>query len=58
VAEKSAVRPDGAYEVGHAAFVLVYTKDNLGHLIYPVGMKQEDCVHDLPQLVDETWTSR
>ena len=27
-AKKSAVRPDGAYEVGHAAFVLAYTKDN------------------------------
>jgi protein SCO1/2 len=58
VAKKSAVRPDGAYEVGHAAFVLAYTKDNLAHVIYPVGMKQEDWVHDLPYLAQETWTSR
>ena len=57
VSKKSAVRPDGAYEVGHAAFVLAYTKDNLNHVIYPVGMKPEDWVHDLPQLVKETWTS-
>jgi protein SCO1/2 len=57
-AQKSAVRPDGAYEVGHSAFVLAYTKDNLDHVIYPVGMKQEDWVHDLPRLASETWASR
>jgi protein SCO1/2 len=58
VAKKSAVRPGGAYEVGHAAFVLAYTKDNLAHVIYPVGMKQEDWEHDLPYLAKETWASR
>lgn len=57
-AKKSAVRPGGAYEVGHAAFVLAYTKDNLAHVIYPVGMKQEDWAHDLPYLAKETWASR
>ena len=56
-AKKSAVRPGGAYEVGHAAFVLAYTKDNLAHVIYPVGMKQEDWAHDLPYLAKETWLS-
>jgi protein SCO1/2 len=50
-AKKSPVRPDGAYEVGHAAFVLAYTKDNLAHVIYPVGVKEEDWVHDLPLLI-------
>ena len=55
LAKKSAVRPDGGYEVGHAAFVLAYTKDNLAHVIYPVGMKQEDFVHDLPFLANEKW---
>jgi len=55
-AKKSAVRSDGAYEVGHAAFVLAYTKDNLAHVIYPVGVKQEDWAHDLPYLAKETWT--
>ena len=54
-AEKSAVRPDGTYDVGHAAFVLAYTKDNLAHVIYPVGVKLEDLMHDLPLLVRETW---
>src|SRR5450631_3213289 len=44
-AKKSAVRPDGAYEVGHAAFVLAYTKDNLAHVIYPGGVKEDDWAH-------------
>jgi protein SCO1 len=56
-AKKSAVRPDGAYEVGHAAFVLAYTRDNLAHLIYPVGVKEEDVAHDLQYLAKETWAS-
>ena len=55
-AKKSAVRADGAYEVGHAAFVLAYTRDNLAHVIYPVGVKPEDWVHDLPYLAAETWS--
>src|SRR5579863_750862 len=57
-AKKSAVRADGAYEVGHAAFVLAYTKDNLAHVIYPGGVKEEDWAHDLPYLATETWTNR
>jgi len=57
VAKKSAVRPGGDYEVGHAAFVLAYTKDNLARVIYPVGVKQEDWVHDLPYLANETWAN-
>src|SRR5579863_8905242 len=57
-AKKSAVRPDGAYEVGHAAFALAYTKDNLAHVIYPGGVKEDDWAHDLPYLATETWTNR
>jgi protein SCO1/2 len=57
-AKKSAVRADGAYEVGHAAFVLAYTKDNLAHIIYPGGVSEEDWARDLPLLATETWTSR
>lgn len=57
-AKKSALRPDGAYEVGHAAFVLAYTGDNLSHVIYPAGVKEEDWAHDLPYLATETWTNR
>ena len=54
-AKKSGARPDKSYEVGHAAFVWAYTKDNLGHVIYPVGVKGEDWVHDLPYLAQERW---
>jgi cytochrome oxidase Cu insertion factor (SCO1/SenC/PrrC family) len=36
-ATKSTVRPDGSYDVGHAAFVLAYTKDNLATLSTPSG---------------------
>jgi protein SCO1 len=42
----------------HAAFVLAYTKDNLGHVIYPAGITQADWLHDLPQLPREVWTDR
>ena len=55
-ATKGAVQSNGEYEVGHSAFVLAYTKDNLAHLVYPAGMTSEDWVHDLPLLVSETWT--
>ena len=39
------------YQVGHASFVLAYTKDNLAHVIYPGGITQKDWEHDLPLLV-------
>ena len=52
------MRPDGAYEVGHAAFVFAYTKDNLAHVIYPGGVTQDDWAHDLPYLATETWSNR
>ena len=53
-ARKTAL-PDGDYAVGHANFVLAYTKDNLAHVIYPGGVAQQDWAQDLPQLVKETW---
>ena len=56
-ARKSALA-NGDYGLGHSSFVLVYTKDNLAHLIYPGGMSQQDWVHDLPQLVTELWSKR
>jgi hypothetical protein len=37
------------------AFVLAYTKDNLGHVIYPAGVTQADWLHDLPLLAEEAW---
>lgn len=56
-AKKSSVRPDGSYEVGHAAFVLAYTKDDLAHVIYPAGVSEQDWARDLPHLVNPAWTA-
>jgi len=52
------VSANGVADFAHAAFVIAYTKDNLGHLIYPSGIAEEDWVHDLPGLVAEVWTTR
>jgi protein SCO1 len=46
---------NGNYSVTHANFVVAYTKDNLGHVIYPGGVSEDDWIHDLPLLVKETW---
>jgi len=51
------ILPNGKYEVGHAAFVLAYSKDNRAHLLYPSGITEEDWTHDLPRLVKEDWSS-
>lgn len=48
---------NGNYAVGHANFVLAYSRDNLAHVIYPGGVSK-DWVHDLPLLIKETWTRR
>ena len=47
---------NGTYSLTHANFVVAYTKDNLGHVIYPGGVSQEDWIHDLPFLVTESWS--
>lgn len=54
-AQKAGTLSDGSYAVNHAAWVLAYTTDNLAHVLYPVGVKQQDWVHDLPLLAKETW---
>jgi len=46
---------NGNYSVTHANFVVAYTRDNLGHIIYPGGVSKDDWIHDLPLLVTETW---
>jgi protein SCO1 len=46
----------GSHSIAHANFVVVYTKDNLAHVIYPGGVSKEDWIHDLPLLVKETWS--
>jgi protein SCO1 len=54
-AQMAAKVPSGG-PAEHAAFVLAYSKDNRGHLIYPDGITQGDWLHDLPQLASEAWT--
>jgi protein SCO1/2 len=44
------------YSFAHANFVVAYTKDNLAHVIYPGGISKDDWMHDLPLLVNETWS--
>jgi protein SCO1/2 len=46
----------GDYGVSHANFVLAYTRDNRAHVIYPGGIGKDDWVHDLPLLIQETWS--
>jgi len=41
----------GNYTVSHAAYVIAFTKDGFGGLVYPSGMTIDDWVHDLPLLV-------
>ena len=53
VAPASPGIPDssGAYEVGHAAQVIAFTRDDSAHVVYPFGTRQADWAHDLPLLV-------
>lgn len=47
---------DTAYSVGHSALVVAFTPDNLAHVVYPFGTRQEDWAHDLPELVRGAWS--
>lgn len=57
-AKRSAPQSNKTYDLVHASFALAYTKDNLAHVIYPVGVKEEDLAHDLPYLANESWNGR
>ena len=57
VAQKGELR-GGNYGMAHANFVVAYTKDNLGHVVYPGGVSKDDWIHDLPLLVEARWTER
>lgn len=46
-------RPDGGYAVAHAAQVVAYTSDNVAHVTYAFGTRQEDWAHDIPILVKD-----
>jgi protein SCO1 len=56
-AQKAGTLSDGSYGMNHSAWILAYTTDNLAHVIYPAGVKQQDWVHDLPLLAKETWAA-
>jgi protein SCO1/2 len=45
------VRPDGSYDVGHAASVLAFSPDGAAHVAYLFGTRQADWEHDLPRLL-------
>ncbi len=42
------------YTVGHAAFVIGFTPDNVMRVMYPFGTRQSDWAQDLPKLVEMT----
>jgi len=41
-----------AYLVSHAAQVIAFTSDDLAHIVYPFGIRQQDWANDLPILVE------
>jgi protein SCO1/2 len=43
--------PDGRYEVGHPATVIVFTADDSAHVLYPFGTRQTDWAEDIPRLL-------
>lgn len=49
----------GSYDVGHAAQVIAFSPaDNMAHLVYPFGTRQQDWANDLPKLMADRWTSK
>jgi protein SCO1/2 len=45
---------DGDYTIGHSSAVYVITPDDVAHLAYPAGTRQEDWVEDLPKVAAES----
>lgn len=50
-AVRSVPGPDGRYEVGHPATVIVFTADDSAHVLYPFGTRQLDWAEDIPRLL-------
>ncbi len=44
------------YILSHAAFVQLYTLDNMTHIVYPFGVPQDGYEHDLIKIIREGWT--
>ncbi len=52
-------RPDGSYDVGHAAQVLAVTPDDRIHVVYPFGVRREDWLDDLHRMLEvPEWQAR
>jgi len=50
---------DSSYDVGHAAQVIAFSPtDDMAHVIYPFGTRQQDWSNDLPKLMADTWASK
>lgn len=49
----------GGYDVGHSAQVIVYTPDDLAHLVYGFGVRQDQWAADLARVRDTSaWWRR
>ncbi len=49
---------ENGYEVSHATYLIAYTGDNLGHIVYPFlmgGGLIDIMAHDLPLLAENGW---
>ena len=49
---------DGRYTVNHASYIIAYTPDNLGHIVFPFlvdGGLREIMAHDLSLLARDGW---
>lgn len=44
---------DGSYDVGHSSQVIVYTPDDLSHLVYGFGVRQDEWVADIERLREQ-----
>ena len=55
------IDPEGkggdAYTVGHPSQILVYTDDNLAHIVYPFGTREQAWAEDLPRLSTIDWAN-
>lgn len=45
------------YIVGHPSQILVFTPDNLCHITYPFGTRQQAWEEDLPRLENQIWSA-
>ena len=57
--QEAAANDTSKYNMGHAAQVLAFSPDDdLAHVVYPFGIRQQDWANDLPKLVADRWASR